>query len=124
MRLETIPLLLGVLVGLMALAVIADAVIPDGTLITRERRRRPRPERNRSGEVAFGLGVLCMAAALIGRDTWPYTTLSIALAIVFVLIGAGLNIKYVRGLMLGPVLGRIARRRSTDVEPPRRIRVR
>jgi hypothetical protein len=116
MRLETIPLVLGILMAIPGIALIADAFIPDGTFAA-ERRARPRPERNRYGEVALGVGLLLVAAALIGRDTWRYTTLAIILALVAFAAGLALNLKYVRGLMFGPVLGPTATRRSTDVAP-------
>ncbi len=116
MRLETIPLVLGILIAIPGIALIADAFIADGTFL-RERRRRERPQRNRYGEAALGLGLLLVAAALIGRDTWRYTTLAILLALIAFAAGLALNIKYVRGLMFGPVVGPTATRRSTDVPP-------
>ncbi len=116
MRLETVPILLGVLAALAGLVLIADAVLVDGTLVPVERRRRERPPRHRGGELAIGLGMLAIAAALIGRDTWRFTNLAIGLAVVLVVVGAGLNVKYVRGLAFGPIFGRVRRRRATDVD--------
>lgn len=117
MRLETIPLLLGVLIAIPGIALIADALIADGTFL-RERRRRERPQRNRAGEASLGVGLLLLAAALIGRDSWRYTTLAVILALIAFVVGLSLNLKYVRGLMFGPVVGPTANRRATDVPPP------
>ena len=71
MRFETIPLVLGVLVGLVGLAILADAWLPEELTFMGERRRQERTERSLTGEACIGLAVLCMAAALIGRDSWP-----------------------------------------------------
>ena len=73
MRIEIVPLIVGALLGLIGLGLIFDAWTPDEIIVKRERRRRPRIERNRGGEAAIGFGVLCMAAAFIGRDTWRYS---------------------------------------------------
>ena len=101
MLLELIPVLAGLLFAAAGAALIADAVIPDGTLVTHERRRRPRPARNALGEVALGFGMLCLAAALIGRDTWPYATVAVLAATVLLGAGVALNWAYVRGLAFG-----------------------
>ncbi len=58
--------------------------------------------------------MLCVAAVLVGRDQWRFTTLAIAVAVVLVVVGVGLNLRYIRGSLLGPVLGRSAKRRATD----------
>jgi hypothetical protein len=34
--------------------------------------------------------------------------------VVLVVIGVGLNLRYIRGSLLGPVLGRSAKRRESD----------
>ena len=114
MRAETIPLILGILLVLTAVAMIADAIIADDPSHASERRSRERPERSKVGQIVFACGMLCVAAALIGRDQWRFTTLSIAFAVVLVVIGAGLNSRYIRGSLLGPVLGRSEKRRESD----------
>ena len=48
MRLETFPLVLGVLLAVIGLAVLFDAWVPDDTIVSEERRRRPRRDRLRS----------------------------------------------------------------------------
>jgi hypothetical protein len=91
MRIEVIPLILGVVVGLVGLGLLFDAWTVDEIIVKRERRRRPRLERNRGGEAAVGLGVLCMAAAFIGRDTWPYSVVSVIAGSLLLLYGAFRN---------------------------------
>jgi predicted tellurium resistance membrane protein TerC len=114
MRAETIPVVLGLLLFLIAAAMIADAIVADGHSLPAERRSRERPERSRVGQIVFGVGMLCVAAVLVGRDEWRFTTLVIAIAVVLVVIGVGLNLRYIRGSLLGPVLGRSEKRRESD----------
>ena len=63
MRMETIPFVLGGLIGLIGLGLLLDAWMPDDTRHGEERRRHRRVERDRFGEGLVGLGVLAMAAA-------------------------------------------------------------
>lgn len=114
MRAETIPVVLGLLLFLIAAAMIADAIVADGHALPAERRSRERPERSRIGQIVFGCGMLCVAAVLIGRDQWRFTTLAVAVAVVLVVVGVGLNLRYIRGSLFGPVLGRSERRRESD----------
>jgi hypothetical protein len=114
MRFELIPVLLGVLLGVVSLALIADALIEDGTFIDTERRRRERPERSRPGELCLGLALLLVAVAFIAPDNWRYTTVAMLAALVLFAAGMALNWKYIRGLAFGPVFGRFMRRRTTD----------
>jgi len=114
MRAETIPLILGLLLFLIGAAMIADAIVADDSSREAERRSRERPERSRVGQIVFGAGMLCVSAVLIGRDQWRFTTLAIAVAVVLVVVGVGLNLRYIRGSLLGPVLGRSAKRRESD----------
>jgi hypothetical protein len=131
MRLEQIPLILGVVVAILGLGLILDAQLPDGFVPSRERRRRERAERHRGGETLVGLGILAIAAALIGRDTWRYGTLSILVGVVLLGAGGWLNREYLRELFAfrGPARRgekRSAQRRPAsarpglaDVAPPR-----
>ena len=96
MRVETIPLVLGILVALVGLGLIADAWLPEHVLHRSERRRKERAERHLGGEAAIGLGMLCMAAALIGRDTWTYGTVAVIVGTVLFLVGAWLNRAYLK----------------------------
>ena len=101
MRLEDLPLLLGALMGLVGLAFIWDAVTPDtGRWQSADRRRRPRAERDRTGEFAIGLGVLCLAAALAGRDTWRFGTVAVIAGGILLLTGALLNLAFLREVLL------------------------
>ena len=95
-RVEIIPLILGVLVGLIGVGLLADAWLPEDFRGTGERRRREREERHLGGEAAIGIGVLCMAAALIGRDTWRYGTLAVIAGAVLAVIGGWLNRRFLR----------------------------
>ncbi len=91
MRLEHIPLILGVIVGLIGLGFIADAWMEESGAPATERRRRMRAERSRAGEAIVGVGVLCVAAALMGRDTWRYGTVAVLVGALLVLVGVVLN---------------------------------
>jgi Na+/H+ antiporter NhaD/arsenite permease-like protein len=94
MRLETIPLILGVIVCLIGLALVFDAWTPDDVIVKRERRRRPRIERSRGGEAAIGFGVICMGAAFLGRDTWRYSVVAVIAGAALLLLGALRNRHY------------------------------
>ena len=112
MTIEIVPLVVGVLVGLLGLGLLFDAWTPDDIIVKRERRRRPRIERNRGGEAAIGLGVLGMAAAFIGRDTWRYSVISVIAGAVLLLYGAVRNRRY-----LGQTIsnrGALRRREKSD----------
>jgi hypothetical protein len=76
-RVETIPLILGILIALIGLAILADAWLPEEMSFLSERRRRIRVERSITGEACLGFAVLCMSAAMIGRDTWRYGTVAV-----------------------------------------------
>jgi hypothetical protein len=94
MRLEIIPLIVGILVALVGLGLVFDAWTPDEIIVKRERRRRPRIERSRGGEAAIGLGVLCMGAAFIGRDTWRYSVVAVIAGAILLLAGVIRNRRY------------------------------
>ena len=94
MRLEIIPLVVGILVALVGLGLVFDAWTPDEIIVKRERRRRPRIERSRGGEAAIGLGVLCMGAAFIGRDTWRYSVVAVIAGAILLLAGVIRNRRY------------------------------
>ncbi len=95
-RVETIPLVLGILVALIGLALLADAWLPEEMTFRSERRRQTRTERSTGGEACIGLAVLCMAAALVGRDTWRYGTVAMIAGTLLFLIGAAMNRQYLR----------------------------
>ncbi len=88
MRLELVPLLFGGLLALIGIGLMFDAWTPDHVVVRRERRRSPRTERSRGGEATIGLGVLCMAAAFMGRDTWRYSVVAVIAGTALLLLGA------------------------------------
>jgi hypothetical protein len=128
-RVEVIPLILGSLVALVGLGLLADAWIPEEMTGFRERRRSVRTERSLGGEAAIGLGMLCMAAALIGRDTWDYVTVAILAGSVLLVIGSWMNRRFLRdrvvnrGALRRGEAGRTARHEK-DTPPPGRPRIR
>jgi hypothetical protein len=103
-RIEILPIILGALVALLGIGIIVDAWSSEASFSS-ERRRRPRVERHRNGEALIGLGVLALAAAFIGRDSWRYSVLVVIIGAVFLLVGAILNARYVRELFVnrGPL---------------------
>ena len=101
MRLETIPLIIGGLIGLMGLALVLDAWLPDNLVVTEERRRRPRLQRDRAGEALVGLGVIAMAAAWIGRDAWRYSVIVVIAGALLLLVGALRSRTYLRSAFQG-----------------------
>jgi hypothetical protein len=128
-RVETIPLILGILIALVGLGLLADAWLPEDMPGFRERRRRVRTERHLGGEAAIGIGVLCMAAALLGRDTWSYGTVAVIAGSLLLLSGAWLNRRYLRDRIVNRGAlrrGEPGRTRSheKDAPPPGRPRIR
>ena len=99
MRLEMLPLVLGALLGLVGLALLFDAWAED-SVVAQERRRRPRRDRDRFGEALVGLGILAMAAAFIGRDTWRYSTVTVIAGSVLLLWGVKRNSVYLRDVFV------------------------
>lgn len=98
MRLETLPLILGVLFGLVGLALIFDAWAPDNIIVPQERRKRPRRDRDKWGEALVGLGAIAMAATFVGRDTWRYSVVAVIAGAVLLLWGAKRSTSYIKGL--------------------------
>jgi hypothetical protein len=117
LRVETIPLILGILVALVGLAILADAWLPEEMNFKSERRRNSRTERSLSGEACIGLAVLCMAAAMIGRDTWRYSTVAVIAGSVLFLIGVVQNRTYLRDR----IVNRGALRRGGAPRAPRPV---
>ncbi|HSJ63328.1 MAG TPA: hypothetical protein VK922_05395, partial [Gemmatimonadaceae bacterium] len=111
MRIELLPVLLGILAVVMGGALVLDAVIKDGTFIPVERRRSQRPPRSQLGEGLLGGAIIFLGASLIGGDQWPYTTLSVVLAVVLGAAGVILNWRYLSEMAIAP------KRRSDADEP-------
>jgi hypothetical protein len=121
MRIELIPLIAAVIVGIIGLGLVFDAWTPDEIIVKRERRRRPRVERSRGGEAAIGLGVLCMAAAFAGRDTWRYSVVAVLAGSALLLFGAIANRRYLGAAVSNR--GALRRRAQppaseSDTQPP------
>ena len=102
MRLEHLPIILGLLFVAAGIALIADALLREEPLMMRDRRKRERAPRHRGGQAAIGLGAIAVAVALIGRDEWRYGTLAVLLGVVAFGAGVWLNWRYVVDFMLGP----------------------
>lgn len=100
MKIETFPLLLGVLVGLVGLTILYDAFQTGGVAPLRERRRRMRAVPSKGGQTLIALGTFCMAAALLGRDTWRWGTISVLAGTVLLLMGAAMNRAYLKEVLL------------------------
>ena len=100
MRLEQLPILIGVLVALIGLTILLDAWQNGGVAPLRERRRRTRAQPHKAGQSLVALGTLCMAAALIGRDTWRWGTIAIFAGSTLLVIGAIMNRAYLKEVLL------------------------
>lgn len=100
MRMEQIPIVLGVLVALIGLTIALDAWQAGGVAPLRERRRRTRAVPHKAGQTLVALGTLCLAAALIGRDTWRWGTISVLAGAALLIIGAILNRRYLKEVLL------------------------
>jgi hypothetical protein len=112
MRFEQVPLFIGVIVAILGLGLVLDAQLPEGFSQSRERRRRERTERHRPGETLLGLGIIAMAAALIGSDQWRFGTLSALAGVILLGVGAWLNRDYLRELFLFRGVSRRGEKRS------------
>ena len=100
MKLEQVPIILGVLVALVGLTIALDAWQAGGVAPLRERRRRIRAVPHKAGQTLVALGTLCMAAALIGRDTWRWVTISVLAGAALLIIGAIMNRQYLKEVLL------------------------
>jgi hypothetical protein len=127
-KLEQFPIVLGVLVCLIALAIAYDSISPEAKRPFRERRRRRRAELNRGGELLVALGTASMGAALIGRDSWRWGNLAVFAGVALLIAGAVVN----RLLLKEMLLFRGSSRRATEEEkaargeepPPDKMRIR
>ena len=126
MRLETIPVIIGAIFALFGLWVGVDAWLPERADVQSERRRRARAQRSRPGQSAVALGLFCIAAALVGRDTWRYGTVAVIAGAVLLLLGALLNRRFLyesfafRGAARRSDGGDLAAPRSSPPPPPPR----
>jgi hypothetical protein len=100
MKLEHLPIILGVLIALIGLAIALDAWQAGGVAPLRERRRRTRAVPHKAGQTLVALGTLCMGAALIGRDTWRWGTICVMAGSGLLVIGAIMNRAYLKEVLL------------------------
>lgn len=114
MKLEQIPIVLGVIVLLVALAIGYDALSPEERRPFRERRRRQRTDLNRGGELLVALGTASMGVALIGRDNWRWGNIAVFAGVVLLVAGTSLNRQFLKELLLF----RGASRRATGDDAP------
>lgn len=115
MRAEHIPVIVGALICLIGIAICFDAMQPHLILPRRERRRRVRTETNQTGQILVGLGVICLGAALMGRDTWKLGTVVVFAGIALLIAGAVMNREYLKEMML---FRGAARRSDKGDDPP------
>ena len=100
MRLEQLPIILGVLIALIGLTIALDAWQAGGVAPLRERRRRARALPHKAGQTFVALGTLCMAAALMGRDTWRWGTIAVLTGSALLILGALMNKHYLKEVLL------------------------
>lgn len=126
MRLEQVPILLGLLTAIIGLTILLDAWQAGGLAPFRERRRRTRAVPNKAGQSLVALGVLCMAAALIGRETWRWGTISVLAGFILLVLGSIMNRSYLREVLLfrGAARRGIGEKASRPNETPPKTRVR
>jgi uncharacterized membrane protein YraQ (UPF0718 family) len=126
MTLEQIPLIIGAIISLIGIAICFDSYFPRLIPAFRERRRRTRAELNQKGEFLLGIGAICMGAAVMGRDTWKFTTVSVIAGALLVIIGGILNRAYVMEMLFFRGASRRKNRDSPpeDNGPPKNLRIR
>ena len=95
MRIETLLLAVGILVGLVGVCLVLDAWIEDH-FGGAERRRFRRLERDRKGEALVGLGVLAMSAMILGGEGWRWSVIAGVVGAVLMLWGLKRNASYMR----------------------------
>jgi len=86
--------------ALVGLTILLDAWQAGGVAPLRERRRRTRAVPHKAGQSLVALGTLCMAAALIGRDTWRWGTISVLAGILLLVIGVIMSRAYLKEVLL------------------------
>ena len=124
MRLEYIPVMLGVLVLFAAAGIIFDAASPGAARPFRERRRRQRAELNAAGEGLVGAGVACLGVSLIGNEVWRWTTIVVISGVVLILIGALMNKTYLREMLLFRGAARRGDAKDLPPNPELKLRIR
>ena len=126
MRAEQLPIILGVLIALIGLTIALDAWQAGGVAPLRERRRRTRALPHKAGQTLVALGTLCMAAALMGRDTWRWGTISVLAGSGLLILGAIMNRQYLREVLLfrGAARRGVGEKNSRLNQTPTKTRIR
>lgn len=114
MKLEQVPLVLGVLICLLAAGILFDALSPEQARPFKERRRRQRAEIKTPGELVVALGTAALGASLIGGEDWRWATIMTIAGAVLLLLGVGMNWAFLRETLLF----RGAARRAEKLEVP------
>jgi hypothetical protein len=122
MRVEMIPVLLGMLVIVVGGAVAADAWGDPERGPMRERRRRIRTAIDRLGEQMAGVGVLLLGAALISRDLWRFGAPTALIGTVLVVWGGIRNRDYIKERLFFRGVARRGTEQSIAEQPRLRIR--
>ncbi|MEP6509156.1 MAG: hypothetical protein ABJC63_13110 [Gemmatimonadales bacterium] len=112
MKLEQVPMVVGVLICLLAAGILFDAVKPEAVTPFRERRRRQRAEINTPGEWLVALGTASLGISLIGGEDWRWATIAVIAGVVLLLIGVAMNWAFLREMLLF----RGAARRTEEME--------
>ena len=128
-KLEQIPVVLGVLVALAGIFLAYDSFRPETFRPFKERRRRMRTPVNRTGQLLVAGGLLCMGGALAGRDTWRWGTVSVIVGAILLLSGGLMNRAYLREMLLFRGAARRAdagegAAKSTDSGSGKKMRIR
>jgi hypothetical protein len=126
MKLEQLPIIIGVLIALVGLTIALDAWQAGGVAPLRERRRRTRAIPHKAGQTFVALGTLCMGAALMGRDTWRWATVSVLAGSALLILGAIMNRQYLREVLLfrGAARRGIGEQNSRLNQTPTKTRIR
>ena len=126
MRLEQLPIILGVLIALIGLTIALDAWQAGGVAPLRERRRRARTMPHKAGQTMVALGTLCMAAALMGRDTWRWGTIAVLAGSALLILGALMNKQYLKEVLLfrGAARRGVGEKNSRLNQTPTKTRIR
>lgn len=127
MRLEQFPIILGIIVVLIGLTMALDAWQTGGVAPFRERRRRTRAVPHKAGQTFVAIGTVSLGIALIGRDTWRYTTLSVLIGVILLVGGAIMNRVYLKEVLLFRGAARRGQGEENSrlkKEPPTKSRIR
>jgi len=125
MRIELLPILLGILVALIGGAAFYDAAGDPESGPLRERRRRIRTSIDRPGEGMVGAGTFLLGIALMVRDSWDYASVVVLAGAVLILAGAYRNREYLRETFLFRGAARRGEEQDEDPSPrPPKLRIR